>query len=43
MKINDNYPKYVVSMDERATGNLAGIMHVNVRDFVRRLGDASIR
>jgi hypothetical protein len=43
MKINDNYPKYVVSMDERATGNLAGILHVNVRDFIRQLGDASIR
>ncbi len=35
--INDNYPKYVVSVDEGATGNLRGIQHVHVREFLNQL------
>lgn len=35
--ITDNYPKYVLSMDEQASGNRAGIKHVHVRDFLRGL------
>ena len=32
--IQDNHPKYVVTLDEYATGNHQGIMHVNLRDFL---------
>jgi uncharacterized protein len=35
--IRDNYPKYVVSMDDHASGNRKGIEHVHVRDFLKRL------
>jgi len=35
--IDDNYPKFVVSMDENASGNVAGIKHVHVRKFIRNL------
>jgi predicted AAA+ superfamily ATPase len=35
--ISDNYPKFVVSMDENAGGNQAGIQHVSVREFVLKL------
>jgi len=33
--IEDNYPKYVVTMDENATGNVSGIKHVHVREFIK--------
>ncbi len=33
----DNHPKFVVSMDENASGNVAGIKHVHVRQFVKQL------
>jgi uncharacterized protein len=35
--IKDNYPKYVLSMDEFASGNRNGIEHKNVRDFLNAI------
>lgn len=35
--INDNHPKYVLSMDAQASGNVNGIKHVHVRDFLKGL------
>jgi predicted AAA+ superfamily ATPase len=35
--INDNYPKYVLSMDDYASGNRNGIVHKNVKDFIKDL------
>lgn len=35
--VYDNYPKFVVSMDENASGNVAGIKHMHVREFVKQL------
>lgn len=35
--IYDNHPKFVVSMDENATGNVGGIKHVNVREYIKQL------
>ncbi|MFH1120217.1 MAG: ATP-binding protein [Bacteroidota bacterium] len=34
LMIQDNHPKYVVTMDEYATGNHQGIMHLNLRNFL---------
>lgn len=34
LMIQDNHPKYVVTLDEYATGNHNGIVHVNLRDFL---------
>jgi len=34
LKINDNYKKIVVSMDEFATSNYKGIEHLNIRNFL---------
>ncbi|MFW5914904.1 MAG: ATP-binding protein [Planctomycetota bacterium] len=34
LAINDNYPKYVVTMDEAAGGSYEGIEHVHVEEFV---------
>lgn len=34
LMISDNHPKYVITMDEYATGNHKGILHVNLRDFL---------
>ncbi len=34
LEIGDNYPKYVVSMDEFALGNYQGIKHLHLRDFL---------
>lgn len=36
LMIQDNHPKYVVSLDEYATGNHQGIIHVNLRDFLTK-------
>lgn len=33
----DNHPKFVVSMDENASGNVSGIKHVHVREFIKQL------
>ena len=35
--IKDNYPKYVLSMDEYASGNRNGIEHKHVRDFLKSI------
>ena len=32
--IQDNHPKYVVTLDEYATGNHQGIIHLNLREFL---------
>ena len=32
--INDNYPKYVVSLDEFAPSDWNGIKHIQLRDFL---------
>lgn len=37
LAIDDNYPKYVVSMDEAAGGSYKGIKHVHVEEFVHEL------
>jgi predicted AAA+ superfamily ATPase len=34
--IHDNHPKYVVTLDEYATGNHKGIIHCNLREFLTR-------
>lgn len=34
LAIKDNYPKYVVSFDEAASGNINGVKHVHVRNFL---------
>ncbi len=34
LKISDNYPKLVVSMDEMASGDVKGIEHMHIRDFL---------
>ncbi len=35
--INDNYPKYVLSMDDYPSGNRNGIEHRQVRSFIKSL------
>jgi len=35
--IKDNYPKYVVSLDEYQTGNYMGIKHMHLIDFLQML------
>lgn len=35
LRIKDNYPKFVVSMDEMAVGQYKGIVQVNIREFLR--------
>jgi predicted AAA+ superfamily ATPase len=35
--LSDNYPKYVLSLDEDAKGNRNGIEHRHIRDFLRNL------
>ena len=37
LKIDDNYPKIVVSMDEFAGGSHQGIRHVHVEEFLLRI------
>ena len=34
LEIKDNYPKYVVTMDELATGNVSGIKIMHLADFL---------
>lgn len=36
LKLKDNYPKYVVSMDEILIQNYEWIIHLNIRDFLMR-------
>ena len=33
LEIKDNYPKYVVSMDESWQDNLEGVQHIHIADF----------
>ncbi len=35
--IQDNYPKFVLSLDEQASGNRNGIEHRHIRDFLKAL------
>ena len=34
LEIKDNYPKYVVTMDELVTGNVNGVKIVHLADFL---------
>lgn len=34
LKIKDNYPKYIISMDELPASNTAGIVQMNIREFL---------
>ena len=34
LKISDNYPKYVVTMDEYSAGNYNGILQLHLKDFL---------
>jgi len=34
LAIKDNFPKYVVSFDEGASGNISGVKHIHIRDFL---------
>ena len=34
--IKDNYPKYVITMDKMATGNVDGIIHLEIIDFLMK-------
>jgi uncharacterized protein len=36
-QVYDNHPKFVVSMDESAGGNIGGIKHMHVREFIKQL------
>lgn len=36
LKIDDNYPKYVVTMDEYSAGNYSGILQLHLKDFLMR-------
>jgi predicted AAA+ superfamily ATPase len=36
LMIKDNHSKYVVTLDEYATGNHKGIIHINLRDFLTK-------
>jgi len=35
--VYDNHPKYVVSLDDNASGNIDGIKHIHVREFIKQL------
>ncbi len=34
LKIKDNYPKYIISMDELPVSNIEGIIQMNIRTFI---------
>jgi predicted AAA+ superfamily ATPase len=36
LKINDNYPKYVVTMDEYGMGSYSGIIQLHLKDFLMK-------
>lgn len=36
LNIQDNYPKYVVTMDPMARGNVSGITHLHILDFLTK-------
>ena len=37
--VKDNYPKYVVSLDEYLIGNYEGIKHLHLREFLENIDD----
>jgi hypothetical protein len=37
LAVKDNYPKYVVTMDEVGAGDYSGIKQINIRDFLSSL------
>jgi len=37
LQIHDNHPKFVVTLDEYATGNHQGVVHCNLRSFLMRM------
>jgi hypothetical protein len=36
LEIKDNYPKYVISLDEFSGNNYKGITHLHLRDFLSK-------
>ena len=34
LEIKDNYPKYVVTMDEFWKDNIEGVKHIHIADFL---------
>ncbi len=36
LKITDNFPKYVISLDSFAISSYKGIIHINLRDFLKK-------
>jgi predicted AAA+ superfamily ATPase len=36
LKIDDNYPKYVVTMDEYSAGSYSGILQLHLKDFLMK-------
>jgi predicted AAA+ superfamily ATPase len=34
LKIKDNHPKYIISMDEFPPSNYSGIIQLNIREFL---------
>jgi uncharacterized protein len=34
LKLKDNYPKYIISMDELPSSNIEGIIQMNIREFL---------
>ncbi len=36
LKINDNFPKYVISLDSFTIASYKGIIHINLREFLKR-------
>ncbi len=36
LAVKDNWPKYVVSMDEISGGITEGVVHLNIKDFLLR-------
>lgn len=39
LKIKDNFPKYVVSLDEFPVGNFEGIKHLHLRSFLENIDE----
>ena len=34
LEINDNYDKFIISLDKNAGGNIKGIKHLHLKDFL---------
>jgi len=37
LAIKDNYPKIVISMDEMIEGEYKGVIHLNIREFLKKI------